>query len=409
MSGYQAENIGRIIAAKRKEKGLTQEGLASLLQITPQAISKWENGVGLPDVTLIPRIATALQISVDELFGENKPMKKAQLPMEYQGLAFVTTDGKVAVYSNKSVESKDEAQVTFSDGSTADLKAQCVVNMGPGEVRILEIGYLVSEFVEEGWERDTLTKSFAGVHSLSFINSAACDMEAVYWEGEETVVEAEGSKRFLSRLSVTERDGELILEAKSPSNNNGGGEDGSKILVKCPFRKGEKGTFRISGCGQIKAPISFQHAVLAISGAGTINIADVETCEIGISGSGDVAMMDARESLSVRISGCGNVACTDTRNLDVRIAGSGDVSPMRLYGDVNISISGSGDVCCSGGQVDNLKINVHGSGDLAADLLTVENAEINLQGSGRVTLGRIKGKSVERLSKDAKLIVKQRG
>ena len=74
MSGYQAESIGRIIAVKRKEKGLTQEGLANLLQITPQAISKWENGVGLPDVTLIPRIATALQISVDELFGENKPM-----------------------------------------------------------------------------------------------------------------------------------------------------------------------------------------------------------------------------------------------------------------------------------------------------------------------------------------------
>lgn len=408
MSGYQAENIGRIIAAKRKEKGLTQEGLANLLQITPQAVSKWENGVGLPDVTLIPRIAEALQISVNQLFGESNSMKKAQLPMEYQGMAFITTDGMVAVYSNKSVESKDEAQVTFSDGSTTDLKAKCVVNMGPGEVRILEIGDLVSEFVEEGWERDTVTKSFAGVHSLNFINSASCDMEAVYWEGEETVVEAEGSKRFLSRLSITERDGELILEAKSPSNN-GGGEHGSKILVKCPFRGGEKGTFRISGCGQIKAPISFQHAVLAISGSGVINIADTETCEIGISGSGDVAMMEARESLSVRISGCGNVACTDTRNLDVRIAGSGDVSPMRLFGDVNISISGSGDVCCSGGQVDNLNVNVHGSGDLTADLLTVENAEINLQGSGSVILGRIKGKSVERLSKDAKLIVKQRG
>ena len=408
MSGYQAESIGRIIAAKRKENGLTQEGLANLLQITPQAVSKWENGVGLPDVTLIPRIAAALQISVNELFGEPDRMKKAQLPMEYQGLAFVTTNGQVAVYSSKSVEAKDETQVTFSDGSTADLKTQCVVNMGPGEVRILEIGHLVTEFVEEGWERDTLAKSFAGVHSLNFINSASCDMEAVYWEGSETVVEAEGSKRFLNRVTVTERDGELTVEAKSPSNNNGG-EHGSKILVKCPFRSGEKGTFRISGCGQIKAPLSFREAILAISGSGTINIADVETCEIGISGSGDVAMMDARESLSIRISGCGNVACTDVRNLDVRSAGCGDVSPMQLFGDVNISISGSGDVCCSGGQVDNLKVNVNGSGDLAAEWLTVENAELNLQGSGSVTLGRIKGKSVERLSKDAKLTVKQRG
>ena len=408
MSGYQAESIGRIIAVKRKEKGLTQEGLANLLQITPQAISKWENGVGLPDVTLIPRIATALQISVDELFGENKPMKKAQLPMEYQGLAFVATDGKVAVYSTKSVESKDEAQVTFSDGSTADLKTQCVVNAGPGEVRILEIGYLVSEFVEEGWERDTLTKSFAGVHSLNLIDSAACDMEAVYWEGSETVVEAEGSKRFLSRLSLTERDGELTVEAKSPSNNNGG-EPGSKILVKCPFRKGEKGTFRISGCGQIKAPLTFRSAVLAISGSGSINIKDTETCDIAISGSGDVAMEDAGESLSVRISGSGNVAPCAVRNLDVRIAGCGDVSAMNLSGDVSVSISGCGNVSCSGGEVGSLQISCSGSGDLCADRLTVENADINLRGSGSVTLGRIKGKSVERLSKDAKLTVKQRG
>ena len=402
MSVYQAESIGRIIAAKRKENGLTQEGLANLLQITPQAVSKWENGVGLPDVTLVPRIATALGISVDELFGQTSKLKKAQLPLEYQGMAFVVTNGQVAVYSSKSVEAQDEAKVTFSDGSTADLTAQVVINQGPGEVRILEIGALVSEFAEEGWERDTVVKSFDGVHSLALINSASCDMEAVYWEGNETVVEAEGSKRFLGRLTMTVTHGELTVEAKSPSNNNGG-EPGSKILVKCPFRKGEKGTFRISGCGQIKAPLTFRSAVLAISGSGSINIKDTE------SGSGDVAMEDAKESLSVRISGCGNVAPCAVRNLDVRIAGCGDVSAMSLSGDVSVSISGSGNVSCSGGEVGSLQISCSGSGDLCADRLTVENADINLRGSGSVTLGRIKGKSVERLSKDAKLTVKQRG
>ena len=408
MSVYQAESIGRIIAVKRKEKGLTQEGLANLLQITPQAVSKWENGVGLPDVTLVPRIATALGISVDELFGQTSKLKKAQLPLEYQGMAFVVTNGQVAVYSSKSVEAQDEAKVTFSDGSTADLTAQVVINQGPGEVRILEIGALVSDFAEEGWERDTVVKSFDGVHSLALINSASCDMEAVYWEGNETVVEAEGSKRFLGRLTMTVTHGELTVEAKSPSNNNGG-EHGSKILVKCPFRKGEKGTFRISGCGQIKAPLTFRSAVLAISGSGSINIKDTETCDIAISGSGDVAMEDAKESLSVRISGSGNVAPCAVRNLDVRIAGCGDVSAMSLSGDVSVSISGCGNVSCSGGEVGSLQISCSGSGDLCADRLTVENADINLRGSGSVTLGRIKGKSVERLSKDAKLTVKQRG
>ena len=101
MSGYQAESIGRIIAAKRNDNGLTQEGLANLLQITPQAVSKWENGVGLPDVTLVPRIATALGISVDELFGQTSKLKKAQLPLEYQGMAFVQNE---SAYKSENLE-----------------------------------------------------------------------------------------------------------------------------------------------------------------------------------------------------------------------------------------------------------------------------------------------------------------
>lgn len=407
MSNYQAENIGRIIAAKRKEKGLTQEGLANLLQITPQAVSKWENGVGLPDVTLIPRIANALGVTVSRLFGETEG--KGEIPEEYKGLPFIVADGKVAVYSTKSVASKIDTLVTFSDGSTADLIAQCVVNMGPGEVRIVELGHLINEYVvDEGWERDTVTRTFADVHSLDLRGSGVCEMKAICYDGQETVVEAEGSKRLLARLAMSVKDGLLAVEIPSAGNNNGGDQKVS-VLVKCPFSAGETGNFNISGCGEIKVSPAFRRATVHISGCGTINLADTEACDITVSGSGEVNMEDAKESLSVRISGSGSVACANVGNLSARISGSGDIAAMELSGDVSMVVSGSGSVSCSGGQVNSLTMNVNGSGSLAGGGLTVENAELNLHGGGTVTIGRIKGKSVERLSKDAHLVVKQRG
>ena len=60
------------IRGKRLEKGLTQEQLAQAIQISPQSVSKWERGDGYPDITLLPRIANFLQISVDELIGNDE-------------------------------------------------------------------------------------------------------------------------------------------------------------------------------------------------------------------------------------------------------------------------------------------------------------------------------------------------
>lgn len=62
-------NIGRVIMTKRKSLGLTQQALANELNISFQAISKWENGTSCPDIDLLPDIASVLQTSVDSLLG----------------------------------------------------------------------------------------------------------------------------------------------------------------------------------------------------------------------------------------------------------------------------------------------------------------------------------------------------
>jgi len=64
-------NIGTKIAELRKSKGKTQEELASLIGVSPQTISKWENSTTMPDITLLPLIADIFGITMDELFGIN--------------------------------------------------------------------------------------------------------------------------------------------------------------------------------------------------------------------------------------------------------------------------------------------------------------------------------------------------
>ena len=61
-------NIGSNISRLRREMGLTQEQLGSLVSVSAQAVSKWENG-GMPDTELIPAIADALHVTIDTLFG----------------------------------------------------------------------------------------------------------------------------------------------------------------------------------------------------------------------------------------------------------------------------------------------------------------------------------------------------
>ena len=75
--------IGKFIQEKRKEKGLTQSDLAEKLNITDRAISKWENGICLPDAGTMPLLCEILGISINDLFsGEKVDMKNNEKKLE---------------------------------------------------------------------------------------------------------------------------------------------------------------------------------------------------------------------------------------------------------------------------------------------------------------------------------------
>lgn len=77
-----AQKTGRFICKLRKENNLTQAALAEKLNISNRTISKWENGDGMPDISILPSLAETLKVSVDELLAGEKNKARADIKVE---------------------------------------------------------------------------------------------------------------------------------------------------------------------------------------------------------------------------------------------------------------------------------------------------------------------------------------
>lgn len=67
--------LGLTLLRLRKEKGMTQEELAEKVNVSAQAVSKWENDISMPDISVLPVLAEIFDISIDELLGREKVSK----------------------------------------------------------------------------------------------------------------------------------------------------------------------------------------------------------------------------------------------------------------------------------------------------------------------------------------------
>ena len=74
--------IGKRISALRREKGLKQEDIAQALGVSSQAVSKWENDQACPDISLLPKLARLLSVSVDTLLSGEEEKPAAELVPE---------------------------------------------------------------------------------------------------------------------------------------------------------------------------------------------------------------------------------------------------------------------------------------------------------------------------------------
>ena len=117
-------NYGTKIAELRTANKMTQAQLGELLNVTSQAVSKWENGLSEPDIESIRKICEIFHISFDEFFGaEPKPAEDAVAPAATEApavvLAYCDTCDK-ALYNPK------EFQVTIEEGVQHTTCLECI-------------------------------------------------------------------------------------------------------------------------------------------------------------------------------------------------------------------------------------------------------------------------------------------
>lgn len=110
-----SETLGRRIARLRLARTTTQERLAKELNVSPQAVSKWENDINYPDISLLPDLARFLGVSVDELLsGASASTQETEVAQE--SAVEKSTAEVVSVAAGEPVEIVEESTEQDNQG-----------------------------------------------------------------------------------------------------------------------------------------------------------------------------------------------------------------------------------------------------------------------------------------------------
>ena len=112
-----SETLGRRIARLRLARTATQERLAKELNVSPQAVSKWENDINYPDISLLPDLARFLGVSVDELLSGASASAQESVAAQ-ESAAEKSTAEVVAVAADEPAEIVEEPTEQDNQGIT---------------------------------------------------------------------------------------------------------------------------------------------------------------------------------------------------------------------------------------------------------------------------------------------------
>lgn len=112
-----SETLGRRIARLRLARTATQERLAKELNVSPQAVSKWENDINYPDISLLPDLARFLGVSVDELLsGASASAQETEAAQESTAEVVSVAADEPAEIVEEPVEQGNQGIATQSSG-----------------------------------------------------------------------------------------------------------------------------------------------------------------------------------------------------------------------------------------------------------------------------------------------------
>lgn len=151
-------SIGKNIAKYRKLSGLTQEELGKQLGVTNQAVSKWESEVSMPDIMLLPEIASALCINLDDIYGisekrENISVSADDFPsLCHEKLRELFYSSTRVRFTN--VDNSDEAQLEYQKQKLNDgCRIGCFSNSNGAFILTGDFAFIDLSYRDPGSEK----------------------------------------------------------------------------------------------------------------------------------------------------------------------------------------------------------------------------------------------------------------
>ena len=157
------QTLGKRIVEHRKRLGLTQDALAEKLSITAQAVSKWENDLSCPDISMLPKLAAIFGISTDELLG-----LESHANVHEAGVADDEADHSIINFSVNSRDSNDKWEFHWDSGRKHAVGFACWV-LGMGILLLVNNLYdLNVSFWNLAWPSWLLMMGLVGGNKFSF-------------------------------------------------------------------------------------------------------------------------------------------------------------------------------------------------------------------------------------------------
>ncbi|HRS30655.1 MAG TPA: DUF2807 domain-containing protein [Bacilli bacterium] len=424
---FEFEGFGQRLAKLRKSKNMTQGEFADRLGVTAQAVSKWENDLSYPDITLIPTIATIFDVEVNDLFGFKKTAVKEnwKFPKFYEDLVLVHSFQNVGCYSSKEVASIDGSGVKFKDGSSAELSNRLILNMGKGEIRLLLLDE-ASPNLDYSQTSKNFDFDFVENYDIEVLNNGC---EIVPSPDQKCHVHARGDGLFIGILEAFCENNKLIIRFKDKEDNNFNSKQQNQIKVELPCAVVKNANVRLNGSGELVSEIGkAETGRIAVNGSGTIKMLDFDTVSVAINGSGCMEAQNAEKAemvingsgsmtwqgigeLSAVINGSGEMEIDNLTVANINVNGSGDLTLAKINdgGEMTVKIAGSGDITIKEGYCKKLDFTISGSGDIDAKGVSTHKASIILKSNGEVTIGRVIDSSIEQIMKKGIINILQRG
>lgn len=144
--------IGNLIYTLRKEKHLTQLQLAERMNISDKTVSKWERGLGCPDISLLPELSEILEINIEELLSGKLDIN------DFTGGNMKNTKFYICPQCGNIITSSEDAAISCCGKKLSESEPVKATDMEKLNVEIIENDYFISSNHE-------MTKE----HYISFI------------------------------------------------------------------------------------------------------------------------------------------------------------------------------------------------------------------------------------------------